>query len=498
MNKRVKGILAGCGVLAVLGGGLTFLLLTGGDGEESSVPQEENTAVELWAYDSDAVSRVEVNQPHGDTYAVNRRVDQTDTTDINGAATVQNVNNYFLEGYESLPMSTVSIRLLATRASDVHAEQTVLENAAASDLATYGLDDPIRVRLTLDNADDIAFCIGNATPVSGYTYVCMEGGSTVYTVATSNIEPYLSSITDYLGTTLIPEQADDDERIVMSARVERTNLDYDMYFVFDPYYEINSNSGTSAVHVMQEPIYCLLSPDKSADTTHGLFGLTASEVLLPFPTAEQMTDAGLDEPFVRVTLVLSDGEEMVFRLGNTYTTEDGETRYYGMADGLDCIYGFSAEDTVYDDVLPNDVTSKVVVDLYVWDIGTIKYETDTVKLDFTVLGESADDVVLTLNGARYDNVERYRLLYTYLLKTAAEDLIIETPDDVGEEMASVYIERQDGQRNYDIRFYDAGGLKAYIEIDGQIRFRCRKSYVTTLISNMEKFADEDQDFIMTW
>jgi len=271
-----------------------------------------------------------------------------------------------------------------------------------------------------------------------------------------------------------------------------------MYFVFDPYYEENTNSGSAAVHIMEEPIHALLNAEKSGTTTHGLFGLTASKVLTPFPSEADLTKAGLDDPFVRVTTVMSDGKEMVFRLGDSYTDEDGNKMYYGYFDGVDCIYGFSPDDTVYDNVLPEDVTSKVVVDTYVWEIGTLNYETDSVKLDFDVIGESADDAVIKLNGERYENVERYRLLYTYLLKTAAEDLVLEEPDDVGEELASVYLDRQDHARSYDIKFYDAGGLKAYIEIDGQIRFRCRKSYVTTLIENMEIFGNEDQDFTMTW
>ena len=326
----------------------------------------------------------------------------------------------------------------------------------------------------------------------------MAGEKTVYTVSTSVVEPYLKPEMHYLGTSLTAEQAEDDDRLVMSTRVERKDLDYDMYFVFDPFYEENNNSGSAALHVMQEPIFALLNAEKSADATHGLFGLSASEVLTPFPTDADKQKAGLDDPFAKVTTVLSDNSEMQLLLGNTYTNDDGETLYYGYYEGIDCIYGFSKDDTLYATMMPEDVTSKIIIDMYVWDVGTANYHAGSNELDFTVIGESADDAVVKLNGESYENIERYRQLYSYLLKAAAEDLILTEPDDVGAEMASVYVAMQDNSRHYDIKFYEAGGMKAYIEIDGQIRFRCRKSYVTTLIHNIEIFGDETQEFTMSW
>lgn len=499
MNKQLKGILAGCGVLAVLGGGLAAVLLLDPEGQgESSGDSVETPDVHLWSYDSDAVSKIHVEQPDGDDYTANRRIEQTKTTDLNGNATVEDIANYYLEGYEKLPMATTEIRLLTTRGTDVHAADTIEENVADADLAKYGLDNPVRVTLSVDDADDISFLIGDASPVSSYTYICMAGENTVYTVSTMTVEPYLKPEKHYLGTALTAEQADDDDRLVMSTRVERKDLDYDMYFVFDPFYEENNNSGSAALHVMQEPIFALLNAEKSADATHGLFGLSASEVLTPFPTDADKQKAGLDDPFAKVTTILSDNTEMQLLLGNTYTNDDGETLYYGYYQGIDCIYGFSTENTLYATMMPEDVTSKIIIDMYVWDVGTVNYAAGSSKLAFSVIGESAEDAVVKLNGESYENVERYRQLYSYLLKAAAEDLILTEPDDVGAEMASVYVAMQNGARSYDIKFYEAGGMKAYIEIDGQIRFRCRKSYVTTLIHNIEIFGDETQDFTMSW
>ena len=45
---------------------------------------------------------------------------------------------------------------------------------------------------------------------------------------------------------------------------------------------------------------------------------------------------------------------------------------------------------------------------------------------------------------------------------------------------------------------DAGGRKAYISVNGKVLYRCRMSYVTTLIENLKIYEDTSKDFTMTW
>ncbi|MBP0967388.1 MAG: hypothetical protein J5722_07125, partial [Oscillospiraceae bacterium] len=84
------------------------------------------------------------------------------------------------------------------------------------------------------------------------------------------------------------------------------------------------------------------------------------------------------------------------------------------------------------------------------------------------------------------------------LQTKAEEIVYDEVDLPEKPMAEIKLERQDGQRGYDIAFYDAGDMKAYISVNGDVRFRCRKSYVETLISNIKIFDDTDKEFTMTW
>ncbi len=506
LSKGTKALLGSLGVLAVLGGGLAVLKLTEPEeNPDDSSSVAANETVSLWKAESDAISRVEVEKDNGEHYVANRKIEEQKTTDANGMETVVEVENYYLEGYEDLPMNTVDIRTLATRCASLTSIDVVQRDTPDSDLAKYGLDHPIRVTLSVDEQDDICFLLGDISPVKDYSYLQVEGDSTVYTVSSGSVEPYRADMLNYLGTTVTQEQADDDNTIVESVRIERADLDYDFYFEFDEFYTHNSNGGSSAVHVMVEPIPCLLNAETSASATHGLYGLMATEVLYPHPTAAQLAECGLgdEDASVVVTMKTDDRKTTVFRMGKSYVKkgnadigESDVTCYYGYIDTVDCIYGFSADDVIYENLKPENVTSMIVVDTYVWDVGKLVYEAGDLKLDFDCIGTGKQDFVVTRNGEPVET-ERFRLLYSYLLKTAAEDLILEEIIPEGDPLVSIQLKRQDGERETNVAFYDAGGLKAYIAVDGVVRFKCRMAYVNTLISNMEIF-DTDQDFTMSW
>ncbi len=506
MNKSLKGIIAGCGVLAVLGGVLAVLKLTENPETEpeSSVTGQDAHSDLLWDIDSsESISRIEVKKPDGSSYAVNRKMEKDVTSDYQtGEASEIEVANYYLEGYEALPMDTTGIRLLATRSYSVNAAEKVEENP--SDLTKYGLDHPTEVTFTTDNNGVISFTIGDATPDQSAYYTQVKGNSTVYTLAQFSAEPFLKDALDYLGKEVTQELPADSELIVKSVRLARKDLDYDIYLVYDSYYDEHNMSGSSALHVMQEPLPCLLNVDKSSKITHGIFGLTASEVICPLPTAEQLTEYGFDDPFATVTVMTDDDRVAVFRLGNTYEAEDADgkkiTRYYGYLEGVECVYGFSPDDIEYDNVRAEDITARVVLSEYVWDLSSVVYQAGDLKLSFSGKGTDQKDYVLTKNGEKQESdelIERYRLLYSYLLKTAAEDLILEEVTLPDTPMATVEVRRQDGAHSTDIAFYDAGGMKAYIVVNGTVRYRCRRSYVETLIHNLEIY-DTDEPFTMSW
>ena len=491
MNKTLKGIIGGSVLLAALGGVLFYLNKTAPEDTESSVT-EESSGVEtpLWHAHADDINRIAVEKPDGKSFVANRRMDKVKTTDLDGNEVTEDIANYILEGYEDLPMNVTGIRTLATRAPELASTDTIVEHASKDDLTRFGFDKPVKVTFSVDQNDDITFLIGGQAPITNERYLCMEGSDTIYTVSGVAMDPFFEDVNYYLGTTLKEEQAEDDKTIINSVRITRKDLDYDFYFEYDPYYSENSNGGSMALHVMKEPIYALISGDKSAPATHGMYGLTASEIVQPHPSAADDKKFGFDDPFAVVTTKTDKGDTWVFTLGDSYQNEDG----------IDCIYGFTEDDIVYDDLKAEDIISRNVVDTFVWDIGSLTYEADGTKLSFSGIGSDRSDYVLKYNGKEQDDdmTERYRKLYTYVLQTKAEQIVYDEVELPDQPMAEIDLKRQDGQHGYNIKYYDAGGTRAYISVNGDVRFTCRKSYVETLIHNIKIFDETDKEFTMTW
>ena len=91
---------------------------------------------------------------------------------------------------------------------------------------------------------------------------------------------------------------------------------------------------------------------------------------------------------------------------------------------------------------------------------------------------------------------RFQKFYQYLLKTSAEDFVIDEQPQ-GEPTVSIELETQDGTVNQTVEFYKADGKKSLIVVDGTPCFKCRTAYVDLLIENLAKF-DTNEEFVMNW
>lgn len=173
------------------------------------------------------------------------------------------------------------------------------------------------------------------------------------------------------------------------------------------------------------------------------------------------------------------------------------TYYYAYLEGVDVIYRVTGDDMIWATVEPTDVASKLVLATYVWNVGTLNVTiTDGDTFTFSAEGTDDEDTVVTLNGETTDT-ERYRQFYAFLLNTTAETINF-TSEPEGDLLAEIYVETQDGSFSRDLVFYALDDYTCLITVDGQAAYTCRKSYLTTLQSNMEKYNNTDEDFSSNW
>ncbi len=494
MKKRTIGIIVGVVVIVVLVVVASLLLLPESQDDETeteSTTISDETAAEVifTEEETDHVVTIDVTNEYGEFVVVRA----TEADDENGAT-------YTIEGWENLPF-TSTLWTLPNNTASISANSIVEEET--DDLAKFGLDEETAVCATLkfDDGTEFSFRIGNVTADSTYTYFATAESDTVYTVKTSLVSNFRNNPIDFLDKTLLEEPDTDDYPIVNFLTIERADRDY----IFELDYDWDSDDdeysgGSVATHIMVSPAPAYLSPDRSTPVVTGIFGLTADEIVVPNPTAKDYADYGLDEPFGTVVMDCDDGNRYTISFSETVTFTDEETAttsesVYVACDWVDMIYRFDIDNFTWATVEPTDVTSTLVLATYVWNIGTLDVVTDEQEFHFIAEGEDDKDTVVTLNGATTDT-ERFRQFYAFLLKTTAETIDFTTePED--DPLVEIYLDTQDGSFARTFTFYALDDFTCLIQVDGQSAYTCRRSFIDTLLNNMDIYYT-DEEFATNW
>jgi len=494
MRKKTLGIVGGLVLVVALGGVTAALLATDSSDDDTSVDVAEESSTEeitLTEQETYNVTSIDVTNAN-DSYEVVRVTEGDDETNA----------TFAIAGWEDLTYLS-TLYTLPNNTASMTANQIVEEEC--TDLEKFGLDDDTAAHVTLhfEDGTSYSFRVGNTASGDSYTYFAEEDDDIVYLVSSSYLSNFQNAAVDFVSTTILEEPDEDDYPTVNYLTVERSDLDY----IFELDYDETADDedytgGTVATHVMTSPVPAYLSPDRSTDYVTGMFGLTAESVAVPVPTDEEMEEYGLADPYGVVTMDCNDGNTYVLLFSEPVTETDEETAatstyYYAYLEGVDVIYRVTGDDMIWATVEPTDVASKLVLATYVWNVGTLNVTiTDGDTFTFSAEGTDDEDTVVTLNGETTDT-ERYRQFYAFLLNTTAETINF-TSEPEGDLLAEIYVETQDGSFSRDLVFYALDDYTCLITVDGQAAYTCRKSYLTTLQSNMEKYNNTDEDFSSNW
>lgn len=402
---------------------------------------------------------------------------------------------YTIEGYEGLTLDEAFLSTIINNGNALEAHRIAEEHVTQPE--KYGLS-PARadVTMTYEDGTSFSFKVGDTSPTEAALTYCMVG-DTVYLIRNSLVSNYLLQPEKFLSKTLLEAPADESQYpVVEDLRIERRDLDYDIYLEYDgAAAEDESIGGSAATHVMREPIFTYLNVDKSKDVTHGMFGLTAQEVPVIHPSESDLTRTGLEDPFCTVTMNTDDGEHRVLTFGDAYEDADGNTLYYTRIDGVDEIFGVKADSARWLTVQPGDISSSNIFVTNVWNIGTLEIQDKNHDLKFEGKGDK-DHYTVKKNGAECDK-ERFRTLYRFLLYIYGEELYLgEMPE--GEPDAQVHVTTQNGKEDYTIAFYKVSDLRTIVVRDGQPSYVIRSSAVDTLSYNLDIFEDTEKEFKTTW
>ena len=512
MSKSVKSIIAAVLVLAALGGGFAALKLTDperNNGDSSitetttdmdrtkylTLIQDEKAEKdpETGVASGGVIHRITVTNEHGSMTVVETK--ETEKEDN---------PEYTFEGYEDVSWQVSVVGTLANNANLLTSTDIIEENA--SDLGKYGLDKPA---ITLDaeyrSGSETKLLIGDDSPSGKETYVAVEGSNTVYTVLSTYLANFRKGMIEFANNTILATPDQDNYPNVLSLRIEREDLDYDIYIEHDKRKDDpDFTSGTSASSILVEPVEAYLNMEKSVEITNGMFGLMGESVYSIDAKESDIAETGLKDPFCRVTMKTDDNKTNVLLLSEPFNDEDNGKCCYGMLEGGKAIYTIKAEKAKWLTVMPIDITARMFIGEYVWNITALTVEGGGKKYDFKITakdpekkeGLSSDDFTTTMNGAEFDT-ERYRQFYAFVIGANAEEFAFEEKVPEGEPMARIVYTENYYNKPTTVEFYDYSNLKSLVVINGESRFIISKGFVETLIDNIGRIEGEE-DYVKTW
>ena len=504
MKKQAKGIIALSALLvAMLGGGYAYMKLTpeegGGEGSSSSLLLATEAEGQGTVLVSDNGEKGVVKEALVTNADDELKIVMKDAPDESGVGAT-----YTLKDYKDLDVNTSVVGTLINNGNGIQAQSLIAHDC--TDLEKYGLAQPkATVEFTYESGNKVKFYVGDITPSKDTAYFRVEGSNDVYTVNQSTVANYSKTNKELIEKTVLAKPSDEDYPIINSVRIERSDMETDMLLVYDKASESGKSGGTTATHIMVEPVESYLAIEKSTDITDGMFGLKASDIYALHCTEADIAEAGLSDPFCKVTMECDDGNTYVLLLSEIFTDESGSKCSYGMLEGGKVIYIISAENAKWLTVQPIDISSRLLITNYVWNITELTASGGGIKQDFTISlkddvedpdSATAADYVVKKNGDDFDT-ERYRLFYSFLVSTNGEEFALGVPVPEGEPAASVTIKDSYSGKTSTFDFYDDSVMRSLIVVNGESKYSCTKSYVNTLIDNIKRI-DTGEDYIKTW
>lgn len=487
MSSKTKGLIIGLVFAVCLG--VVFLAL------KLTEPKEDTGTTS----DSSTSSTEEVNYIYDFEQAAVEKVVVTNLfidEKYNGEMNIEKLDDttWQVAEAEGFSQATSYTSALANCASTIKYNTLVEENA--EDLAKYGLTEPnAQFTVTFTDGTERSVSIGNVSPQAEYYYVCETGKNTVYTVLSNNLYYFFAMPEDFVRTLLVeePENAED-WPYLNEVTIEREDLPGTVVIVAD---EDDPDDDTPTMVAAQKviaPVYAYLDITNSSSVTHGIWGLTASEIVTLHPDEIDLAIGGIDKPTAVVNYTCDDGE-LTYKLiigspiyatddeGNALTTIES---YYGYFEGLDALLKLEASTVPWASFTIAGITSSMMTANYVNSIDymTISItdgENDNLYEFDLSYDKTAEILSVTMNGEEMDE-DYFKDFYLFFLKCPATEIHVDDPTT--ECRMTITIVNQNGSGDT-LEFYQDTARRTIVKLNGQTSFRQETSYIELLIANLK-------------
>jgi hypothetical protein len=388
--------------------------------------------------------------------------------------------------------------------SEFWAREIVAENVEP--LFQYGLEDTAaRGFVTFRDGGTLEIFVGDKTPTpEDMTYVrVMRDGSkdTVYAVWSYLVDWLREPALFYVSLDVTMDFTDAGWPRIDRFVVDRAGREQ---YVIELIPWLDEEEIVINSHRLLAPVEVEVDHVKGDRITQGLFGLTAQEVVhVGAETPEEYAHI-FDDPQILATMSVGNYIATLIIGDRVFTqNEDGEDVFIGFygihSDHPNVLYIFSMQSLHH--LLTFD-TESIMASMFhrplIYTVSELIIETPLHSLSFTLTGEDRSDEAYFLHGELIDT-DTFKDLYIFALMASAEALFVGEPEETElmPLLARYTYRYRNGSPDTVIEFYDSGGMRSVIAIDGEPRFTTRIGYLTRLEQNIEAYLNSEP-IINSW
>lgn len=367
----------------------------------------------------------------------------------------------------------------------------------ASDLSKYGLSEPSST-FTVSYADmdktEKTFLIGNESPQSGYFYLCEKDTTKVYTVNGTGLKYFMSEPELFVSTSMLTSTSEAGETTdILDLIIEREDWDYAVKFR-----QADEKESIVSTQIMYEPIVMSLNITTSAEITHGMWGLQASEAVKIFPTDEDKEEYGLTNPHAVVTLKLDNEDKNVYTItigkpiyllddeGNDTDTVVGYYTYIEGVKGKDVVFSVAVEKLPWATFKPEDVMTTLMTSNYIKDIDEIVITEGENTFLFDLQGEGENSpTAVTLNGEKVD-VDNFKKLYQYIITSPTNEVFFE--ETQLDPYITISLNLKNGKKDV-IQFVTHTDRRSVAFLNGRPQFLIPTTWTDLLVENINSLEN---------
>ena len=346
MNKK-KGIIIAAAAAVALAAVVLILIFVpkGGSGDSQAATIDEGVALTV-STDQNGVHQAIVGTKNGkienNSYGTLMEYYPADIKSIhieNAKGTLDVISEtpqgeatvYTIKGYENFDLQSGNPDLIASAAAKLEFSQVATLDKEKS--GEFGFDKP-RFVVTVTYADNTRsiITVGDNAPHHAGTYVKFGTGDAVYVVDSEVISAFDFGLNDLISLTIndAAENTDNNEAssIVLSGSA------FPQSITLEP----NADENYSASFRMTSPVSRLAAENESSLVAAGIRDLYALSVKYVNPSAGQLSEAGLAEPYARLE---ADYPDTSVTLTASKPDSDGSVNL--MLRGKNVVYTISAD-----------------------------------------------------------------------------------------------------------------------------------------------------------